>query len=235
MKIDVFNHVLPRRFFEEMIRVAPGHKDMGKRVRNIPALVDMDVRFKMMDRFGAYCQIISLASPPLEAFAGPETTPLLARIANDGMAELVDRHPDRFPGFAASLPMNSPERALAELHRAVGVLGARGVQIFSNAAGRPLDAPELAPLFDAMAAYDLPILLHPARGANRPDYLGEEKSKYEIWVGVGLALRDERRDGAAGFCRTFRQASESQDPHPSHGRNDSVLRGAGRPRLGPVG
>ncbi|HEX9726628.1 MAG TPA: amidohydrolase family protein, partial [Vicinamibacteria bacterium] len=63
--------------------------------------------------------------------------------------------------------------------------GARGVQIYTNAAGHPLDAPQFVPLFDAMAGYDLPILLHPTRGANFPDYLTEKKSKYEIWWTFG--------------------------------------------------
>ena len=36
-----------------------------------------------------------------------------------------------------------------------------------------------------MAEYDLPILLHPARGANFPDYLTEKKSKYEMWWAFG--------------------------------------------------
>jgi predicted TIM-barrel fold metal-dependent hydrolase len=184
-KIDVFNHVLPKPFYELMMRVAPDHKDMGKRARGVPMLVDLDERFRVMDQFEDYHQILSLSSPPLEAFAGPEGAGDLARAGNDGMAELVERYPDRFLGFAASLPMNDPEGAVKELQRAVEGLGARGVQIYSNAAGHPLDAPQFVPLFDAMARYDLPILLHPTRGANFPDYLTEKKSKYEIWWTFG--------------------------------------------------
>jgi predicted TIM-barrel fold metal-dependent hydrolase len=43
----------------------------------------------------------------------------------------------------------------------------------------------LKPLFEKMAEYDLPIWIHPARGANFPDYLSEDKSKYEIWWTLG--------------------------------------------------
>jgi predicted TIM-barrel fold metal-dependent hydrolase len=185
MMIDVFNHIFPQRFFAKMLEVAPTCADMGKRSRDIPLLVDLEARFRLMDSFGDYRQVLSLASPPLEAYAGPEVAPLLARLANDGMAELVGRYPDRFPGFAASLPMNHPEAALAELDRAMQDLGARGVQIYSNAAGRPLDDPAFAPLFERMAAYDLPIWLHPARGADMPDYACEPKSRYEIWWTFG--------------------------------------------------
>ncbi len=98
---------------------------------------------------------------------------------------MVRRYPDRFPGFIASLPMNDPEGLLAEARRAVKDLGAVGVQIFSNVLGRPLDKPETMPLFDLMAELDLPIWLHPARGADFPDYKGEKKSHYEIWWTFG--------------------------------------------------
>jgi len=148
-------------------------------------LFDLDLRFRVMDRFGDYRQVISMASPPLEAFAGPEVTPGLARVANDAMAELVRRHPDRFPGFLACLPMNNPVEAEVELHRSVRDLGARGVQIFSNVNGLPLDRDEFRFVFEVMSGYDLPIWLHPARGANFPDYLTEDQSLYEIWWTLG--------------------------------------------------
>ena len=185
MKIDIFNHIFPKAFFDKMMAVAPNFADMGKRVRNIPVLVDLDLRFKMMDEFGEYRQILSIASPPLEVLAGPDATPDLARTANDGMAELCGKHPDRFAGFTASLPMNNPDAALTEINRAINDLGARGVQIYTNVAGKPLDEPEFLPLFDAMAGHDLPIWLHPARGAGFPDYMSEKKSKYEIWWTFG--------------------------------------------------
>ncbi len=183
-KIDIYNHIFPIGFYERMMEVAANYGDMGKRVRGIPILTDLDIRFAVMDRFGEYQQILSLASPPLEVLA-PDHSAELARLANDGMAELVDKYPDRFPGFTASLPMNDPDAAAAETHRAVKDLGARGVQVFSNAAGRPLDDADYAPIFDAMAEYDLPIWLHPARGAGFSDYASEEKSKYEIWWTFG--------------------------------------------------
>jgi uncharacterized protein len=185
VKIDIFNHILPERFFAEFLRVAPGMKDMGKRSRDIPIMFDLDARFRTMDEFGEYCQVISLASPPIEAFAAADISPVLARMANDGMAELVAKHPDRFPAFVAALPMNNPGEAVKELDRALGQLGAVGVQMYSNVAGKALDAPEFLPLFDELAKRDRAIWLHPARAGNFPDYLTEERSKYEIWWTFG--------------------------------------------------
>ena len=184
-KLDIFNHIYPAGYFDRMLAVAPHYKDIGKRMRNVPMLVDLDVRFRVMDSFDDYQQILSIATPPIEVYAAPHDAVDLARIANDGMAELVARYPDRFPGFVASLPFNDSDAALGELHRAIRDLGARGVQIFSNLNGRPLDAPEFLPLFDAMAAYDLPLWLHPFRGADSSDYATESRSLYEIWWALG--------------------------------------------------
>jgi aminocarboxymuconate-semialdehyde decarboxylase len=185
MKLDIFNHIFPRRFFDRMVEVAPKAADMHQRVRAIPSIVDLDERFRIMDKFGDYQQVISLPSPPIEAFGPPPLSTELARLANDGMAELVVKYPQRFPAFVASLPMNDPQGLLAEAERAVKKLGAAGVQVFSNVNYRPLTAPETLPIFDLMARLDKPIWLHPARGADFPDYRGENKSHYEIWWTFG--------------------------------------------------
>ncbi len=138
-----------------------------------------------MDRFEDYQQILSIATPPIDVFSPREHALDLARAANDGMAELVQRYPDRFPGFVASLPLMDADAAIGEAHRALGVLGARGIQLFSNINGRPLDRPEYLALFDLMAEYDLPVWLHPFRGADMTDYATETRSQYEIWWTFG--------------------------------------------------
>ena len=185
MKLDIFNHIFPQRFYERMLEVAPDATGMHKRVRAIPAIVDLDERFRIMDMFGDYAQVICLGSPPIEVFAQSPLSTELARLANDGMAELVAAHPDRFPAFIASLPLNDPEGLLRETERAVRDLGAVGVQVFTNVLGAPLTAPETLPLFELMAKLDLPLWLHPARGADFPDYRKEKKSHYEIWWTFG--------------------------------------------------
>jgi predicted TIM-barrel fold metal-dependent hydrolase len=184
-KIDIFNHIFPERYVSRMQEVAPGWKDVGKRVRGIPMLVDLDVRFKVMDAYEDYQQILSIATPPIEVYASPADAVDLARRANDGMAELVGRYPDRFPGFIASLPMNNPDATMREIDRAVVDLRARGIQIFTNVCGKPIVEPEYIPLFEKMAGHDLPIWLHPFRDASFPDYPSEQRSLYEIWWTFG--------------------------------------------------
>jgi aminocarboxymuconate-semialdehyde decarboxylase len=207
-KIDVFTHIFPRAYADRMTELAPDYKDAGKRVRGVPMLVDLDERFRVMDRFDGYQQVLSIATPPIEVLAGTSDAAVdLARRANDGMAELVQKYPDRFPGFVASLPLNDPEQAIREAHRAVGNLGGRGIQLFTNICGRPLDAPEFLPLFDAMAAFDLPIWLHPYRGAEIPDYASEHRSSYEIWWTFGWPYETSVAMARIVFARLF-------DRHP---------------------
>ena len=86
-KIDIFTHIFPEQYVSRMQEVAPGWKDVGKRVRGIPMLVDLDVRFKVMDAHEDYQQILSIATPPIEVYASPADAVDLARRANDGMAE----------------------------------------------------------------------------------------------------------------------------------------------------
>jgi aminocarboxymuconate-semialdehyde decarboxylase len=186
LKIDVFNHIFPKPFFDRLQEVTV-NRGAIKRWLNIPFLHDVDVRFRMIDEFGDdYRQILSLSAPPIESInPDRQITTDLARLANDSMADLVHRYPHRFPGFIASLPLNLPHESVAELERAVTDLGALGVQIFSNINGLPLDDERFFPLFQAADRLRCPILLHPARGATVADYPGEAKSKYEIWWTFG--------------------------------------------------
>jgi len=179
--IDIYTHIFPERFFEEMTRAAPNLENIGKRLRGVTKLFDLDARFREMDQFGDYRQIISLPNPAIEDIAKPGAGLQLARIANDSMAELCRKHPERFPAFAAAICLTDVEGSVAEARRAVKDLGARGVLLYTNIAGQPLDDPKFEPIFAAMAELDLPIWLHPARTASMPDYAAEKKSRFEMW------------------------------------------------------
>jgi len=184
-KIDVFTHIYPPSYYDHLTRVAPDYPDIGKRMRNIPMLMDLDERFRVMDRFDDYSQVLSLPTPSFEVFTNASASTELARAANDGMAELVRKYPDRFAGFVAALPFADPDASVRELHRAIDDLGARGFQMFTNVAGKPISSPELLPIFETIVAYDLPIWLHPYRGAEMADYRSESRSEYEIWWTFG--------------------------------------------------
>ncbi|HVL69688.1 MAG TPA: amidohydrolase family protein [Vicinamibacterales bacterium] len=204
LKIDVFNHIFPKPFFERLQAVTV-NRGAIKRWLNIPFLHDVDVRFRMLEEFGDdYRQVISLSAPPIEAINPDRQITLdLAALANDSMAELVRKYPGRFPGFIASLPLNFPEESVAELERAVTQLGALGVQLFSNVNGAPLDEPRFFALFETADRLQCPILLHPARGARVADYAGEDKSKYEIWWTFGWPYETSAAMQRLVFSRLF--------------------------------
>src|SRR4029434_5826663 len=105
---------------------------------HVPVLWDLDARLRMMKRFRGYQQVLTLSLPAIEYLAGPEESPALARLANEGMAEIVALHPEQFPAFVASLSMNNVPAALSEMDYAIGRLGAKGIQLFTNVNGRSL-------------------------------------------------------------------------------------------------
>jgi predicted TIM-barrel fold metal-dependent hydrolase len=187
MRIDAFNHFFPKKYYEKMGEVGAGLKDMFNRSRAIPCIYDLDERFRVMDMFPDYAQILSLPAPRLELIAGgnPKVALELAQIANDGLAELVAKYPDRFPAFVAQTPLGAEDAGVAETERAIKQLGAAGTQIYTNVNGKPLDRPEFEPFFAAMDKLNKPIWLHPDRPATHPDYLDEPKSLYEIWWTFG--------------------------------------------------
>lgn len=179
--VDIYCHIAPEKFFQEMNRIAPRLGNIAARLRGVKKLFDLDERFREMDQFGDYRQIISLPNPPIEDFAPGAVGLELARIGNDAMAELCARHPQRFPTFVAALSLTDVAGSVAEARRAVKELHAGGVQIFTNVAGRPLDEGAFEPIFATMAELDLPIWLHPARTASMTDYPAEPKSRFEMW------------------------------------------------------
>ena len=181
MKIDVFCHILTPKFNERRLALAPPAMGLAARIKTMPAIIDLEERFRIMDMFEDYVQILTMANPPVEIIADPEEAAEMSRIANDEMAELVAKHPDRFVGAVACLPMNDPDAALKEIDRAIKELGLVGVQIFTHVKGRALDHPDFLPVFEKMAQYDLPIWLHPGRNARFSDYPTEDESLYDIW------------------------------------------------------
>jgi uncharacterized protein len=197
-RVDVFCHILPKKYdaarWERVEKTnfpkhSPSHLKFvagGKSLsqENVKVLMDLDARWRMMDQFPGYKQVVSVASPPIEA-VDPDDSDYLAKLLNDELAELVQKYPDRFAGAACSLPLNKPDAAARELERCIKDLKLCSVQIFSNVNGKPLDLPEYRPVFEICSKNNFPILLHPARAIDVPDYASEKDSKYIIWQVFG--------------------------------------------------
>lgn len=179
VKIDAYSHISPRKYSEALSKEFP--EFYNQILGNTPAMFDMETRFKVMDAFGPMAQVLTVGPVPgLEELATPKRAAELARLANDEMAELVDNYPDRFVAAIAILPMNNIDAAIEEGERAIKELGFKGLYVHSNINGKPLDSPEFLPLFEMVAAHDLPLYIHPWRGNDCPEYSCETESKYAI-------------------------------------------------------
>jgi uncharacterized protein len=182
-RIDAFAHILPPRYLERLekhLELAIAAEQLRYYREGVfrfdPSISDLDARWRSMERFGDYRQVLVLAVPPLEEVGPPEVAADFARMANDEMASLVDRHPDRFAGFAASLPLNDVDASLRELDRAVGEGGALGVQVFTNVQGVPLDDARFESLLARVEQLDRAVWLHPT---------GKFEANYGLWWSLG--------------------------------------------------
>ena len=160
MIIDVYSHILPESYLTNLIKKSQKAAQCIE-VKN-PIVTNLDTRFKFMDLHPEVLQVLTIALPPLDAVVGPDEASELCQIANDEVAELVTRFPSRFLCGVACLPLNDIDAALQETDRAITQLGLKGIQIFARSEGEDLlDNPKFKPLYEKMAAYDLPIWIHP--------------------------------------------------------------------------
>ncbi len=176
-KLDLHTHYYPPIYFDK-IRELPSEFTFaespsgqtiityrGARFFGVtPPMTDVARRLEDMNRVGIDVEVVSLSTPNV-FFAEAKHQPEIARIVNDAYAELIAMHPARFKGFA-SIPMDDPDAALRELHRAIDELKLNGVILLSNIGGKPLTAPEYRPFFAEANRMKLCILLHPMLPAN---------------------------------------------------------------------
>ena len=170
MKIDIFSHILTEKYLSIYRKKAPAIENQIEVMT--PPVVDLAIRFRLMNRYPDVLQMLTVANVPLEKFVSPQDAVELARIANDELADLVIKYPDKFFGAVACLPMNDMDAALEEVDRAITKLRLKGVQIYSRIKGEPLDTPKFKPLYEKMSEYDLPIWIHPTTNEKLDNDIG---------------------------------------------------------------
>jgi aminocarboxymuconate-semialdehyde decarboxylase len=162
--IDAHSHAAPLELIEAVRRATPSAEvdDLLSR----PYLYDWDARVRYMDEIGVDVQVLVLARPPM--WLGMERAQVheLTRLANNALAAAAATHPDRFLAVGV-LPVVD-DVMLDEFDRLRSELGLRGVQIYSNVEGEAIDSESMWPLFEAAAAADFPIWIHPQHGPSHP-------------------------------------------------------------------
>jgi aminocarboxymuconate-semialdehyde decarboxylase len=133
-----------------------------------PPMTDPQKRIEDMDRVGIDVEVLSLSTPNVY-FAPPDRQAVVARLVNDGYAELIAKHPSRFKGFA-SIPMDDPDAALRELDRALGELRLQGVIVLSNINGRALTDARYRAFFTECDRREVAVFIHPMIPANADAY-----------------------------------------------------------------
>src|SRR4030042_1483525 len=172
MKIDFHNHFYPPEYLKrleqwgrryEFVQDATGLKivkEKGARFLGITSQhVSVEQRIVDMDRIGIEIQVLTLTTPNVY-FSTRKRNLFLAKMSNDFFAELCQKYPQRFIAFA-SVPLNHPEDAIEELHRAVKDLGMKGIVLGSNIDGKHLHSAEFWPFYKEVDRMNLPIFIHP--------------------------------------------------------------------------
>jgi aminocarboxymuconate-semialdehyde decarboxylase len=180
---DIHAHIVPRATVEQLQRTHPSIAPVevrdeggfflgypsGRRSGPIPdGMIDAEPRLEDMRKQRVDHQAISV--PPTHFFYGVDAAASagLAELQNDGMREVVGRHPDAF-SMLATLPMQNPAAAVREIERLAGDRAVRGIEICTNIAGKNLDDASFEDVWAAAEQAGLPILLHPdnVAGADR--------------------------------------------------------------------
>lgn len=173
--IDVHTHVLTEETMRLLskeapkapVSIAPIDKDFytltvaGTAYKPFPrGGFDIERRLQDMDAAGVDVQVLSATPQTYLYNQDISLTAATAALQNDQIAKLVREQPKRFMGIA-TLPMQDPEKAAAELRRAMKTLGLRGAMIGSNVNGKNLDDPSFEPLWAAAAELDAFMFIHP--------------------------------------------------------------------------
>jgi aminocarboxymuconate-semialdehyde decarboxylase len=213
-KFDLHTHYYPPVYFDK-IRELPSEFSFDKSPSGqtiityrgarffgvTPPMTDVAQRLDDMDRVGIDVEVVSLSTPNV-FFTDAKHQPEIARMVNDAYAELVSQQPARFKAFA-SIPMDDPDEALKELHRAINELKMNGVILLSNIAGKPLTSSEYRPFFEEANRMKLCILLHPMLPAN-----AEQFREYVLGPLVGFMFDTTLAVARMCFDGTFREFSD---------------------------
>jgi aminocarboxymuconate-semialdehyde decarboxylase len=143
-------------------------------------------RIKDMDAQGVDVQVVSIHTPLFGYQLDPGQGAALAREVNDEIAAMTRQWPTRFAGLA-TLPVQDVTAAIAELERAVNVLGLKGAELDTVVNGENWDEPRFRPLFKAAEAMGAVLFFHPQPQHN---FMMERTTRYGLFNSLGVIVED---------------------------------------------
>jgi aminocarboxymuconate-semialdehyde decarboxylase len=144
---------------------------------------EVEARLQDMDEVGIDMQAIFCHVAQYCYWAEPEAGTKITRIGNNGLAEFVQKRPDRFIGIGM-VPLQDPEAAIRELQRMVAELGFRAVAVNTHVEGVELGEERLWPFWAKAEQMGVPVFIHPS-GFKHPRF-----QKHKMWNGVGQPIEE---------------------------------------------
>lgn len=181
LTVDVHTHFVPPEVvtaarrgsgFDRMVIERSGGQEwlvhrQGFRYPLPPVFFDVDARLRSMDERGVSHAVLSIAPTMFMYWTRASEASAFCRAANDALAAAAAAAGGRVTAVA-TLPMQDPVAAVAELRRAVGELGMRGAEIGPNVEDTPLDHAAVRPVLATAAQLGVPLILHPYYVGARP-------------------------------------------------------------------
>lgn len=176
MKVDIFAHVLPPRFYQKMLSITPTLPQKFPFIKH-PLLTAPNQRNQYLPE-DVY-QVISAVNVNPEDYVDPETAAKLCYVGNQEIQSLVENN-DHFIGGIAMLPMNNISAAVQIIENIPHNSDLIGAQLFTRALGQSIADEQFQPIFAAASENKVPLLLHPVFDNRKPDNNIVFSWEYEI-------------------------------------------------------
>ena len=125
-----------------------------------PALTRLEKRIAAMDRMTVDIQTVSVVPSQYHYWADRALAERIVATANQQIAEICTRCPDRLVGLGI-VALQHPDLAVAQLQRAVGELGLKGVMVSSAVNGAELADPTNLPFWSKAEELGALVFVHP--------------------------------------------------------------------------
>jgi aminocarboxymuconate-semialdehyde decarboxylase len=127
-----------------------------------PNLLDLDLRMRDFEAMGVDAQVISPAPPLCHYTVPPDVGMKVARMVNEGIAEIMQKDKRRIPAAMGSAPLGAGGAAAAEeLEYAITKLGLKGVEILAHVGEKELSDPDFEPFWAKAEALGAVVFIHP--------------------------------------------------------------------------